>query len=426
MQPAESAPPSPQPVAAQPLWRRPRTWAVLIAVLALLFGAAFIAATQLLKRQVEAALGPQASVGRIGVSWQGVVLSDVVVRANRTQRPDWPAAEELRARRVRVLPQISSLFSDEVRIARVTIEGGELTVLRRATGELTLLPSLLQRKPAARAADAAGPAPAQGSNAAAAPAEHAQPSGLAVRVERIELVDCAVAFFDASVRRPALALRLDPIKARFGPLAWPSLAGKSELDVQATLKAAAAPVAAGPAEGAASNAAGPDGGAVRLQGWIELASRDMELDAALRHVDLRALSPYLLKPGEGGVKRGTLDLDLRSTVKAQQLRAPGTLTLRQLDLASGSGASGAFMGVPRSAVLAALKDDRGQIVIKFTLAGRLDDPRFSLNEDLLAKMTVGLAGTLGIKIEELARLLGGAGQSAVQAVGDAARKLLGR
>lgn len=406
------------------LWRRPRFWLVLAAGLAFAFGVAFIAATQLLKRQVEAALGPQASVGRIGVSWQGVVLSDVLVTADRTLRPDWPAAHELRAKRVRVLPQISSLFSDEVRIARVVIEGGELTALRRANGELVLLPSLLQRKPAAPAAKAAA-APASAPATAPPPAGRAgaavsdKPAGLTVRVERIDLVDCAVAFFDVSVRRPALALRLDPIKARFGPLIWPSLVGKSELDVQATLRAAAD-------EGAQPQAA-PDktGGAVRLQGWIELASRDMALDAALRHVDLRALSPYLLKPGEGGVRAGTLDLDLRSTVKAQQLRAPGTLTLRQLDLASGAGASRAFMGVPRSAVLAALKDDRGQIVIKFTLAGRIDDPRFSLNEDLLAKMTVGLAGSLGIKIEELARLLGGAGQSAVQAVGDAARKLLG-
>ncbi len=391
----------------RPLWRRPRVWLVLLAAAALLFGLAFIAATQVLKRQVEAALGPQASVGRMGVSWQGVVLSDVVVRANRAQRPDWPAADELRAARVRVLPQISSLFSDEIRIARVVIEGGELTVLRRASGELMVLPGLLQRQPASAprtASTASTPAPS-------APAS----AGPAVRVERIELVECAVAFFDASVRRPALALRLDPIKARFGPLAWPSLAGRSELDVQATLRAAGASAAPQDA-----------GGAVRLQGWMELASRDMALDAALRHVDLRALSPYLMKPGEGGVKRGTLDLDLQSTVKAQQLRAPGKLTLRQLDLASGAGASGAFMGVPRSAVLAALKDDRGQIVIKFTLAGRLDDPRFSLNEDLLGKMTIGLAEGLGLNIEELARLLGGAGQNAVQAVGDAARKLLKR
>ncbi|KPF67500.1 hypothetical protein IP84_12905 [beta proteobacterium AAP99] len=413
---------------------------LLAAGLAFAFGVAFIVATQLLKRQVEAALGPQASVGRIGVSWQGVVLSDVVIAAASA---GWPATEELRAKRVRVLPQLSSLFSDEVRIARVVIEGGELTVLRRASGELVLLPSLLQRKPASAAGKASAGAtpPVAPARAATTPGgntattDPGQGEGRAVRVERIDLVDCAVAFFDASVRRPALALRLDPIKARFGPLAWPSLQGRSALDVQATLKAATATsnaasnTAAGREAEAAErsgSAAKDTGGAVRLQGWIELASRDMELDAALRHVDLSALSPYLLKPGEGGVRSGTLDLDLRSTVKAQQLRAPGTLTLRQLDLNSGSGASGAFMGVPRSAVLAALKNDRGQIVIKFTLAGRLDDPRFSLNENLLGKMTIGLAEGLGLNIEEFARMLGGAGQSAVQSVGEAARKLLGR
>jgi hypothetical protein len=138
------------------------------------------------------------------------------------------------------------------------------------------------------------------------------------------------------------------------------------------------------------------------------------------------LQPYLLKAAEAGARSGSMDLDLDTTIKQRALQAPGTLTLSNLELTAGSGAMTTFMGVPRQLVLAALKDKQDRIVLKFTLAGNLDDPRFSLNENLAGRLSVGVAQSLGIGLEGLARGVGSVSQNAVEGVGSVAKKLFGK
>lgn len=57
----------------------------------------------------------------------------------------------------------------------------------------------------------------------------------------------------------------------------------------------------------------------------------------------------------------------------------------------------------------------GRIEVSFTLAGRLDDPNFSLNEDLATRVASALAQTLGVSV-------GGV----VEGVGSVIKGLLGR
>jgi len=73
-----------------------------------------------------------------------------------------------------------------------------------------------------------------------------------------------------------------------------------------------------------------------------------------------------------------------------------------------------FGGVPRQAVLAAMERD-GRIEVGFTLEGRIDDPAFSINDNLATKLAGGLAETLGVS-------LGGV----VEGVGGVIKGLLGR
>jgi hypothetical protein len=153
------------------------------------------------------------------------------------------------------------------------------------------------------------------------------------------------------------------------------------------------------------------------------STRDSQLRSTLRGIDLVALQPYLLKAADGGVRAGTLDLELASTVERARLRAPGRLSLSGLELAP---ASGSFLGLPREAVLALLKNRAGRIELDFVLDGRLDDPRFSLSEDLAVRVAAGLAESLGVGLGDLARGVGGAGQRAIDAATGAIRGLLGR
>jgi len=97
---------------------------------------------------------------------------------------------------------------------------------------------------------------------------------------------------------------------------------------------------------------------------------------------------------------------MNATVVHNQLRAPGKLVLTNLELAS-EGPLATFAGVPRKAVLAAMSE-KGRLDVKFTLEGRLDDPSFSLNENLATRLASGLAEGLGVSLVGVVKGLGGA------------------
>lgn len=327
-------------------------------------------ATRQLQAEVALALGPRASIGAIRPGWTGIDVLDL-----RIQGPSgWPAADELRASRVRITPDPRSLFGGPWRIAQVRVEGAYLAVLRTRDGKTRVLPSLLERPQ-----DKARPA-----SAAAKPDPQAKPL---LVINRVALDAAQVEFFDSSVRQPALRLTLDAVDADVGPLVLPQLDKPLQVQLDGVFKGV------------------QRDGRIRIDGDYTVASRDADIHARFNDVDLVALQPYLLKVADKGIKRGTLDLDLRATVVRNQLKAPGKLTLTGLEFAS-DGALSTFAGVPRQAVLAAMSKD-GKIDVKFTLEGRLDDPAFSLNENLATRIASGMAESLGVSLSGMVKGLGG-------------------
>jgi hypothetical protein len=121
---------------------------------------------------------------------------------------------------------------------------------------------------------------------------------------------------------------------------------------------------------------------------------------------------------------GTLDLDLASTVEGGRLQVPGTLTLHGLQLEPSS--RGDFLGVPHGALLALLKDRNDRIELPFRLDGRIDDPRFSVGDEIVARAATSLAARLGGGLDGLARDARGAGRAAIEGATEALRGLFGR
>lgn len=357
--------------------------AVLVLAAAAALGLHF--ATRALKDQVEQALGADSTVGAIHVGWSAIEVRDVRIHAPK----GWPAPDTLRAQRIVIEPDLRGLLSAQVRVHRISVEQAYLSVLRTRDGRLRLLPSLLEK-----------PAPAKsGSDAKAGT------SVPPVQIGAIALRDSALEFFDASVRQPALKLRLEGLRADVGNLRVPDLAGRTAIDLAGVVKGV------------------QRDGQLTISGWAELADKNSEIATKLHGVDLVALQPYLIKTTETGVRRGALDLDLKSGVRANRLHAPGVVTLTGLELASsGGGAFSTFMGVPRQAVIAALKNRDDQITMHFTLEGNLDDPRFSLNESFAKHLGSSVAQTLGINIEGLTREVG----SAAEGLGGVVKKLFGK
>lgn len=347
---------------------------------------AFLLAPLLLRNQIETALGPRGEVAKIDVGFGSVVLHDVRIRAVRDGKQGWPTDDELRARRVEVRPQLRDLLSARVRIERIAVDGAYLSMLRTRDGVLRVLPVLLEKLPVQEGAQDASPR-----------------KPVPVHVSRIELRDAALDFYDASVRRTPHRMTLQALNAEIGPFDLPALDTASTLKMEGVVKGVR------------------QDGRLTLQGEVLPATRDARLELSLRDVDLVAFQPYLIKAAETGVKRGTMDLDIRPVVVEQRLKAPGRLTLKGLELASG----GSFMGLPRAAVVGLMKDRDERISVDFTLEGRIDDPSFSLNEGFATRVTGAVAESVGVSLGGLVRGVGSAGSSVVKGVGDAVGKLFG-
>lgn len=353
---------------------RRRLIVVLAASLLLLAAAALGLrhALRVLPAQVAAALGPRASVEAIELGWNSVQVRGLVLRG--TGR--WPAPHELRADRVTIRPALASLWREGWTIGALTVEGGSLALLRTREGRIVAVPALLER--------------GTGAGAKAAPP---------LRIDTLLLRDVVLELHDASVVPRGAAphrLRLAGVHGELGPLALPALDESITIDLQ------------GAFDGARRD------GRITLAGRLTPATRDADLKLGAKGLDLVALQPYLLKGGEARVAAGTLDLSLHARARQQRLDAPGRLVLRGLKLQSGGGVLGTFAGVPRQAVLAAMSRD-GAIELDFTLEGRVDDPKFSLNELFASRFAFGLADKLGVT-------LGGV----VEGVGSVIKGLFGR
>ncbi|MFG5410033.1 DUF748 domain-containing protein [Piscinibacter sakaiensis] len=182
-------------------------------------------------------------------------------------------------------------------------------------------------------------------------------------------------FLDARVARPPHRLHFSGLQAELGPIAWPALDQPMPLRIDAV-----------------------------MHGTLTPATRDARLALRLDGVDLRVLQPYLLRLNEGGVERGRLDLQVDATVRGQQLHAPGRVRFSELALGR-RGVLDTVAGVPQQLVLKAM-EERGRIELDFVLEGRLDDPAFSLEENLSTRIAVGLAKALGVSVGGLVEGLG--------------------
>ena len=351
--------------------------AALLLLVLLLAGGLYLA-TQGLKTKVEEALGANGEVGEIRVGFSAIEILGLRVKAEK----GWPVGDELRAKRVVIKPDLRALFSRQIRISHIEVEDAYLSLLRNKKGKMLILPSLLTK---------------------AAENNSATAEQISIQVGGVSLSGGVIDFFDATVRQKPHKLSLEQVNVRLGKINLPELTGRTDIDVQAVVR------------GVRHN------GKMSIKGNAEFASRDSEIVARMQGVDLVSFQPYLIKAAETGVRRGSLDLDMRSTVRNNRLKAPGTLTLSGMELAPG----GSFMGMPRALVVSMLKDKSGKITVKFTLSGNINDPAFSLNESFYGSVATSVAGALGISLGGLAQGVGSLGGSAVKGLGDTMGKLFG-
>ena len=373
----------------------PRRWTLILGSLLVVILIAGFAAFQIgirtLKGQIETALGPQGEVKEIQIGLTGVEITGIRIRAQKStdQQVPWPAEDEMRAERILIIPDMLDLLTAKVSLQSIHIEGAYISMLRAKNGQMRVLPSLLEKQ--------APPGSPAGNSNSKEPR-----TAVPIRIGHIELTNATIEFFDATLRPTPVKLRLEQIAATVDKLRLPELNGQSPIKLDGVLKGV------------------KQDGKISISGSIELATKESGVSTRLRGVDLVVLQPYLIKATEAGVKKGTLDFDLNSSVKKGVLHAPGSITLSDLELTS---ASGTIMGLPRNAAIALMKNRKGKISVNFVLEGNINDPHFSLNENLTTRIATSLGGTLGVSVEELTKGVGTVGSSAAKGLSDTIGKL---
>jgi hypothetical protein len=215
-----------------------------------------------------------------------------------------------------------------------------------------------------------------------------------VRFERVQ-----IDLFDATVRaaKPH-RLELDGAEGELANVALPPLNQPISIDLRGALR-------------------GVQGdGPVSVRGTVTPARHDADLSVQGSGIDLVMLQPYVLRIGEGEVRRGRIDLQLDAHVVNRQIHAPGRLAITNLEFAD---PAGTFAGVERRAVMDALTKN-GRLEARFTVAGRIEDPQFRLDEPLAGPLAAGTASAVGSGVkkavegagEAIKDLFGGAGRAA--------------
>jgi hypothetical protein len=356
-----------------------------------------------LKTLIEQTLGSQGEAREIRVGLAGIEILDLRIRAR--EGGSWPGEDELRARRIRVAPDIFSLLSARPSIDKLLIEGANVVLLRTKAGKIKVVPSLFD--------EPSGPPPAMVEatveTKSAEKAEKKDKKDAAGEapfdIGQIVVSDSAIEFYDESTRATPVKLRIEQIEATIGKLRLPELAGPTSLKIEGVVKGSR------------------QDGKLSIGGSLDIAAKESKLLTQLRDVDMTLLQAYLIKAAKTGVRRGTLDLDLDLSITGNKLRAPGMLTLSGLELAAGPKT---FMGLPRSAAIGLLNDKRGRISMEFVLEGDINDPRFSFSEHLATRLASSLAGELGVNLDALTRDVGRVESGSVKAIGKSIKRALGK
>ncbi len=165
--------------------------------------------------------------------------------------------------------------------------------------------------------------------------------------------------------------------------------------------------------------AGGSTASIKSDGNIKFVSKDIESASHIRGLDITHFKPYYDKQAKSvHVKRGIMDLDVRAKVVSRKIHAPGHAVLKGLEVETGSGLGDRFMGVSASLVLNFMKKNGDQIPVDFVVSGDLDNPKFNITENFIARFSYGMAEKLGVSIKDIGGSIISVGAQGTKKVGE--------
>ncbi len=345
----------------------------LLGVLVLLFAGLGILlhnANAIIAYELRQYLGNGFSVEDIALRWGSVKASGIAY-----QRPDDRRGFSVRELGVRA--NLLGLLRKENVISDVTLDTPYLLVEIDRNGEMIL--------PVPRREQASGRKQKKQETGSASPAPFL--------IRKIKVADGSLDYLDRKISAVPAMIKLRDIRADVKNISAPPDSRLSNYEINASVPGR------------------EKAGRVSAIGATNFRTKDTKARLSIRDLDITQLRPYFEKKGDVEVTRGLLSLDADIAIQKRRIHAAGNMIIKGLDFRSGGSR---FLGLPLVGVTKLLKDGDGRISLDFTIEGDLDNPKFSITESLVQKLSLSLAKSLGMPIGEIGKSVFDLGGSALK------------
>jgi hypothetical protein len=299
----------------------------------------------------------------------GITVSEIKIRlthlAARGIRYEDPRLKKplLQVEEINIYPTLFSFLKGELRIREVTILRPSFFFYRSRDGTFV--------GPWPAAGKEPGETRGRGTN------ETRQDKAFQVRIDRVRIQEAAVDFEDRKVEEPPAEIKLRKMDLDVRDIRYPFASVHSPVTLSGKMK--------GPTKE----------GEIELKGWIDFNNIDMDTLLKVREIEVKTLEPYYRKRVSAEIESGDMTMQAKITINKKVIDAPGSLEVTRLKVGGGEGS---VFYIPAKTVVSLLKDRGNRISVNFHVKGNLDDPRFSLQENIMRRIGISLAEALGVPI----------------------------
>jgi hypothetical protein len=352
-----------------------RKWLIVSGIVALCLLAVVLILSklsgQLLKTQIEKALGENVKAAAVSISWGKVTIEDL------TFLRDGQTVGNIRS--VDIRADFMSILKNKLSISKVEVDQPYFKLLIDNKGNVLL--------PVAMPEEKMGKEKKGGKKKEIQEVPTTKES-MPVEVKTLIVQGGKIDFEDRSMARPVL-LKFVDVRIDVKNIVYPFVNQWVDYEASSQL------------------AGGRQKGSINTKGKTNLLNEETKIKIVLKNIDLALLRPHIEKKGDAGIERGFITMNMDAGVVKKHIKAPGTMAIRDLQLSSSGGVSGTFLGVPRSMALSFLKNNNNEIHLNFVLEGDLNNPRFNIRENLATRLSVGMANKLGVSVTGAGETLAG-------------------
>jgi hypothetical protein len=310
-------------------------------------------ANRIVKHELESRLGKNFSVGNIDLHWDKVEASDLRLKGRGGK-------DSLTVKNLALEADFISFLKKQYIVSRVIVEAPHLLVETNRKGDIV------------------SPVFPLGEEAAKVEA-----TSVPFTLKQVDITKGSLDYLDGKVSTTPVLTKLRELKLEVRHLALPLDGKASTFRLSGII----------PGTGGVATLKG--------DGSVKLDSKDLDARIEVRNLDIVDLKPYFQQGTNVNVTRGFLDLDMDAKIVSHKIRAPGRAVLRNLEFESRPGLANSFLGIPLSAVVAFLKSSNNEISVTFVLEGDLDNPKFDIRENMVQRITMGLADKLGLSVSKI-------------------------